>query len=168
MFFPCAPSRDVPPPARGARPPDGRGRWRCAYPTESGYWIDEGIAVDASHDFVDIPSTLVMDGSPPLYYLLLHGWMAIFGETEAATRALSLVFALVAVPVAYWAGNAVFDRHAGVLAAIGIAACLLLNYYAQGDEDVPRRRAAAAGLGELRAGVPCARPPRTWSRSRPG
>ena len=43
-----------------------------------------------------------MDGSPPLYYLLLHGWMAIFGETEAATRALSLVFALVAVPVAYW------------------------------------------------------------------
>ena len=54
---------------------------------ESGYWIDEGIAVGiASHDFLDIPSTLVMDGSPPLYYLLLHGWMAIFGETEAATR----------------------------------------------------------------------------------
>jgi hypothetical protein len=99
---------------------------------DSGYWIDEGIAVGiASHDFLDIPSTLVMDGSPPLYYLLLHGWMAIFGETEAATRALSLVFALVAVPVAYWAGNAVFDRRAGVLAAIGIAACPFLNYYAQ-------------------------------------
>jgi hypothetical protein len=99
---------------------------------ESGYWIDEGIAVGiASHDFLDIPSTLVMDGSPPLYYLLLHGWMAIFGETEAATRALSLVFALVAVPVAYWAGNAIFDRRAGVLAAIGIAACPFLNYYAQ-------------------------------------
>jgi mannosyltransferase len=99
---------------------------------ESGYWIDEGIAVGiASHDFLDIPSTLVMDGSPPLYYLLLHGWMAIFGETEAATRALSLVFALVAVPIAYWAGNAVFDRRAGVLAAVGIAACPFLNYYAQ-------------------------------------
>ena len=99
---------------------------------ESGYWIDEGIAVGiASHDLLDIPSTLVMDGSPPLYYLLLHGWMAFFGETEAATRALSLVFALIAVPVAYWAGNAVFDRRTGVIAAVFMAACPFLNYYAQ-------------------------------------
>ena len=99
---------------------------------DAGYWIDEGIAVGiASHDFSDIPATLSMDGSPPLYYLLLHGWMGLFGEGEAATRALSLVFALVAVPVAYWAGNAIFDRRTGVLAAAGVAACPFLNYYAQ-------------------------------------
>ena len=99
---------------------------------ESGYWIDEGIAVGiASHDFWDIPSTLSMDGSPPLYYLLLHGWMGIVGEGEAATRALSLIFAVVAVPVAYWAGNTIFDRRTGVLAAVGIGACPFLNYYAQ-------------------------------------
>ena len=99
---------------------------------ESGYWIDEGIAVGiASHDFWDIPSTLSMDGSPPLYYLLLHGWMGLVGEGEAATRALSLIFALVAVPAAYWAGNAVFDRRTGVLAAIGMAGCPFLTYYAQ-------------------------------------
>src|SRR5215218_340465 len=99
---------------------------------ESGYWIDEGIAVGiASHDFFDIPSTLSMDGSPPLYYLLLHAWMGVVGEGEAATRALSLLFAVVAVPVAFWAGNATFDRRTGVLAAIGVAACPFLTYYAQ-------------------------------------
>jgi mannosyltransferase len=99
---------------------------------ESGYWIDEGIAVGiASHDFSDIPSALSMDGSPPLYYLLLHGWMGLVGEGEAATRALSLIFALVSVPVAYWAGNTIFDRRTGVLAAVGVAACPFLNYYAQ-------------------------------------
>ena len=99
---------------------------------ESGYWIDEGIAVGiASHDFLDIPSTLVMDGSPPLYYLLLHGWMGIVGEGEAATRALSLIFAVVAVPIAFWAGNAIFDRRTGALAAVGVGACPFLNYYAQ-------------------------------------
>jgi mannosyltransferase len=100
---------------------------------ESGYWIDEGIAVGiASHSFTDIPSTLSMDGSPPLYYLLLHLWMGQFGETEAATRALSLLFAMVAVPVAYWAGSSIFDdRRTGVLAAVGIAACPFLTYYAQ-------------------------------------
>src|SRR5919107_2404971 len=99
---------------------------------ESGYWIDEGIAVGiASHSLTDIPGTLSMDGSPPLYYLLLHGWMGLVGEGEAATRALSLIFALIAVPVAYWAGNAIFDRRTGVLAAVGVAACPFLNYYAQ-------------------------------------
>src|SRR5688500_14275444 len=99
---------------------------------ESGYWIDEGIAVGlASHDLSDIPATLVMDGSPPLYYLLLHSWMGLVGESEAATRALSLIFALIAVPVAFWAGNAVFDRRTGVIAAAGVAACPFLTYYAQ-------------------------------------
>jgi mannosyltransferase len=99
---------------------------------ESGYWIDEGIAVGiASHDFTDIPATLSMDGSPPLYYLLLHGWMGLVGESEAATRSLSLVFAVIAVPVAFWAGDAVFDRRTGALAALGVAGCPFLTYYAQ-------------------------------------
>ena len=44
---------------------------------DAGYWIDEGIAVGiASHAFGDIPRALGQDGKPPLYYLLLHGWMA--------------------------------------------------------------------------------------------
>jgi mannosyltransferase len=98
----------------------------------AGYWIDEGIAVGiASHDLADIPRTLRLDGSPPLYYLLLHGWMQLAGSGEEATRALSLAFALVAVPVAWWAGCAVFDRRAGLLAAAGAAGCPFLTYYAQ-------------------------------------
>src|SRR5829696_6852389 len=99
---------------------------------DSGYWIDEGIAVGiASHDFADIPRVLGQDGNPPLYYLLLHGWMQLFGTSEAATRALSLVFALLAVPVSFWAGTAVFDRRAGALAAAGAAGSPFLTYYAQ-------------------------------------
>src|SRR5215212_5259616 len=98
----------------------------------SGYWIDEGISVGiASHGLADIPAALGQDGSPPLYYLLLHGWMAVTGEGEAATRALSLLFALLAVPVSFWAGSAVFDRRAGTLAAVGAAGCPFLSYYAQ-------------------------------------
>jgi 4-amino-4-deoxy-L-arabinose transferase-like glycosyltransferase len=99
---------------------------------DAGYWIDEGIAIGiASHDLADIPGALRQDGSPPLYYLLLHGWMALAGTGEAATRSLSLLFALVSVPVAFWAGAALFDRRAGVLAAAGMAGCPFLTYYAQ-------------------------------------
>src|SRR4051794_25491058 len=98
----------------------------------AGYWIDEGIAVGiASHDFTDIPRILAQDGNPPLYYLLLHGWMQLFGTSEAATPALSLLFALLPIPVSFWAGAAVFDRRAGALAAAGAAGSPFLTYYAQ-------------------------------------
>ena len=99
---------------------------------DSSYWIDEGISIGiASRDLLDIPGALGQDGSPPLYYLLLHGWMAVVGTGEAATRGLSLIFALVAVPVAWWAGSALFDRRAGALAAAGAAGSPFLTYYAQ-------------------------------------
>jgi mannosyltransferase len=97
-----------------------------------GYWIDEGIAVGiASHPLAQIPHVLAQDGSPPLYYLLLHVWMGVFGSGEVATRALSEVFAVAAVPVAWWAGTAVAGSRAGVLAAAGAAFCPFLTYYAQ-------------------------------------
>ena len=98
----------------------------------SGYWIDEAITVGiASHGLGEIPGLLRLDGSPPLFYLLLHGWMAVAGTSEAATRALPLLFALLAVPVSYWAGSAAFGRRAGALAAAGAAGCPFLTYYAQ-------------------------------------
>src|SRR4051812_42033259 len=102
--------------------------WRL----DIGYWIDEGISVGiASHGAAQIPGVLGQDGSPPLYYLLLHEWMQLVGSGEAATRSLSLLFALAAVPVAWWAGSAVFDRRAGLYAAAGAAGCPFLTYYAQ-------------------------------------
>src|SRR6476619_6902392 len=68
-----------------------------------GYWIDEGISVGiASHGFGQIPGALGQDGSPPLYYLLLHGWIQLVGTGEPATRSLSLLFALPPCP---WPGG---------------------------------------------------------------
>jgi len=96
------------------------------------FWIDEGISVGiASHGFLDIPGVLRLDGSPPLYYLLLHVWMAVFGDGQATTHVLSLGFALVAIPVAYWAGAGTFGRRAGLCAAILAAVNPFLTYYAQ-------------------------------------
>ena len=77
------------------------------------YWIDEGLSVGiSSHPFFDVPGLLRQDGSPPLYYLLLHGWMDVFGTDEASTHALSLLFALLMVPAALWAGWSLFGRRA--------------------------------------------------------
>ena len=98
----------------------------------AGFWIDEGIAVGiAQHGFTEIPGLLREDGSPPLYYLLLHGWLALTGDGEAAARSLSLLFAAVLVPVSWWAGNAIAGPRAGVAALAIAASCPLLSYYAQ-------------------------------------
>src|SRR6476661_8395125 len=66
-----------------------------------GFWIDEGLSVGiADRPLGDIPGVLRQDGSPPLYYVLLHLWMGAFGNAEGVVRGFSLACALLAVLVA--------------------------------------------------------------------
>jgi 4-amino-4-deoxy-L-arabinose transferase-like glycosyltransferase len=53
--------------------------------------------------------------------VLLAGWTRVFGSSEPATHALSLLFALATVPAAMWAGWSLFDRRTGWMTA-GLAA----------------------------------------------
>jgi mannosyltransferase len=85
---------------------------------DTAFWIDEGLSVGiSSFPFADIPSTLRLDGSPPLYYLMLHVWMDLFGSSESATHVLSLIFAVATVPAGLWAGWSLFGPRAGWFAA---------------------------------------------------
>ena len=96
------------------------------------FWIDEGLSVGiASRGLLEIPGVLRLDGSPPLYYMLLNVWMSIFGDGQATTHVLSLGFALLAVPVAYWAAAGIFGRRSGLFAAVLAAVSPFLTYYAQ-------------------------------------
>ena len=96
------------------------------------YWIDEAISVGiSSHPLGQLPHLLREDGSPPLYYVLLHVWMQAFGHGEVATHWLSEIFALIAVPVAYWGGASLFGRRAGAYAAVLAAGVPFLTSYAQ-------------------------------------
>jgi mannosyltransferase len=96
------------------------------------FWVDEGIAEGiASHPLSQIPALLRQDGSPPLYYLLLHVWMALRGHNEISTHELSLLFALLIIPVAYWAGASLFDRRTGLICALLAAGVPYLTTYAQ-------------------------------------
>lgn len=99
---------------------------------DASLWIDEGISVGiASHPVADIPGLLRQDGSPPLYYLLLHAWIALAGTGEAALRVPSLLFALATIPAALWAGRSLFGARAGWLCAALAAVMPFLTAYAQ-------------------------------------
>ncbi len=96
------------------------------------FWEDEAITTGiASHSLSAIPGVLRHDGSPPLFYLLLHIWMSIFGSSEAATHSLSLVFGLLCIPAGMWAAWSLFGRRAGVYMAILCAFSTFLTAYAQ-------------------------------------
>jgi len=95
-------------------------------------WMDEGIAVGiASHPLAEIPAVLRLDGSPPLYYGLLHGWMALFGRSEIAVHALSVVLAALCVPAAWWAGRVAAGRRTGVILAALVACSPFVSTYAR-------------------------------------
>ena len=97
-----------------------------------GYWVDEGLSVGiADRPLTDIPGILHQDGSPPLYYCLLNLWMALTDSGEKATHTLSVVFALAAVPLAFWGAGLVFDRRAAWFAAVLTALNPYLSQYAQ-------------------------------------
>src|SRR3954463_5078673 len=96
------------------------------------YWIDEGLSIGiAKHQFFDIPGVLRQDGAPPLYYMLLHFWVELFGTKESATHALSLVFATLTIPVGFWAGWSLFGRWPAVVTGALGAANPYLTTYAQ-------------------------------------
>ncbi len=96
------------------------------------FWMDEAITTGiASHSVGAIPGILRHDGNPPLFYLLLHGWISVFGASESATHSLSLLFGLLTVPVGMWAGWSLFGRRAGVIAAALFTFNAWLTYYAQ-------------------------------------
>ncbi|MDE2025857.1 MAG: glycosyltransferase family 39 protein [Patescibacteria group bacterium] len=57
------------------------------------FWRDEAFsALLSQHSVLDIIKLTARDQSPPLYPILLHFWMLMFGTTEVAIRTLSLLF----------------------------------------------------------------------------
>ncbi|MEA2156397.1 MAG: mannosyltransferase [Solirubrobacteraceae bacterium] len=95
------------------------------------FWIDEGLSVGiASHPLAEIPGLLRLDGSPPLYYVLLHLWIAVAGDSERSTHALSVACAVLAVPTAAWAVLPVFGARAALAAAALVALSPFVGFYA--------------------------------------
>ena len=81
--------------------------------TES-IWLDEGYSiVTAKLDLLQV--ALVQDDVPPLYYLLLHWWIKLFGDSEFSVRFPSVVFGLLSIFMAYKTAQHLFNKNTGIL-----------------------------------------------------
>jgi mannosyltransferase len=90
--------------------------------TTSDLWLDEALSVNiAMLPLGDLFEALRRDGHPPLYYVLLHGWMQAAGEGDTAVRLLSGVLGVAALPLAWIAGRRYAGAWGGAAAVVVLA-----------------------------------------------
>ena len=83
-------------------------------------WQDDANAVlMARQNFGGMLTALRSDNNLPFYYVLLFGWLRLFGESEAALRMLSVVFYLGGGAAVYGLGQALYrSRRVGLYSAL--------------------------------------------------
>jgi len=95
-------------------------------------WLDEANSWKVAR----LPWGAMMDNlrsSPlgPLYFVLLKLWMMLFGDSEAALRAPSLIASVLVIPVTYVIGVRTFSRRAALLGSVLLTLSPLQLYFAQ-------------------------------------
>lgn len=94
---------------------------RCYELTAAAIWGDEGSSLLLAHYALPgIWFHAAHDVHPPLYFMLLHGWIAVFGDSILSIRLLSALPGVVAVFLGTWLVHLIATRRATLLA------CLLL------------------------------------------
>lgn len=103
--------------------------------TEHSLWFDEAMSVHWARQGVarilQVGLGLVEDKHPPGYYLLLHGWMRVFGDGEVALRSLGALVGALVIPPVVRLGQTLWDRRTGILAGLFVACCPALIWYSQ-------------------------------------
>ncbi|MCU1355520.1 MAG: hypothetical protein JWM89_938 [Acidimicrobiales bacterium] len=114
----------------------------------SDLWLDEALTVTIARlPLREIGPALRLDGHPPLYYVLLHGWTAAFGTSDLAVRSLSGIFAVAALPLMWAAGQRLGGRSTAALATFLLATSPFAVRYATEARMYSLVTLLALGLG---------------------
>jgi len=105
---------------------------RCYHLGTQSLWFDEAASVAHSQGSLAqlLHSLTTGEGSPPLYFLLLHLVLRV-GHSEIAVRAMSVVFGLLSIPLLYFFARALFGPATGLIAALLLAVSPFALYYSQ-------------------------------------
>ncbi len=97
-------------------------------------WLDEAISALAvkNNTFLELITKFSLgDTHPPLYYLILKAWTSIFGFTEVALRAPSVIFSVLTVYFTYKLGEFFGGKKMAILSSVLLAFAPLHVYYSQ-------------------------------------
>ena len=98
-------------------------------------WFDEVMstfwAAKPAGEIWRVGLSLAQDKHPPLYYLALHGWTALFGSGDVAVRSFGAIIGALAVLPVYGIGKTLGGVRAGAFAALLVALNPFLVWYSQ-------------------------------------
>ncbi|HRF97416.1 MAG TPA: glycosyltransferase family 39 protein, partial [Aggregatilineales bacterium] len=105
---------------------------RLYHISQQSFWFDEAFAW---HIVIqpDMFPRIAADTHPPLFYLLLRGWMTIMGDSELALRSLSAFISTITVAVMFPLGREIAKKLGMGLVFIPITAML---FFALNDADI--------------------------------
>ncbi len=105
---------------------------RVYHLTQQSFWFDEAFAWNIVIQ-PDMFPRIVADTHPPLFYLLLRGWMSVMGDSELALRSLSAFISTLTVAMMYPLGREIAKRLGIGLVLIPLTAML---FFALNDADI--------------------------------
>ena len=95
-------------------------------------WWDEGISLHlATSDLLALFRDRLDNIHPPLYFVLLKGWLLLIGVTAFSARYLSVLSGWLLVPAAYGVAARWFNRRTGLIAAMLAAVSAVSVIYSQ-------------------------------------
>ncbi|MFN2206019.1 MAG: hypothetical protein ACK2UT_08895 [Candidatus Promineifilaceae bacterium] len=95
-------------------------------------WWDEGISLHlATSDLLALFRDRLDNIHPPLYFVLLKGWLLLSGVTVFTARYLSVLAGWLLVPAAYGVAARWFSRRTGLIAAVLAAVSAVSVIYSQ-------------------------------------
>lgn len=128
----------------------------------SGYWIDELwtlFVADPAGGVGEVVRRTLTDTHPPVYFVIIHYWIRLFGDSEAATRSFSALCAVAASALFIAVTGGAFSRPARLF---GAAAGASSFYWFKQSQNV---RSYALSMLVLTALLGCALAAKRQSRA---
>ncbi len=109
----------------------GAWAWRLAGLTSQSLWRDEVDSLRfATRALPQVLAAFTRPGeNGPLFYLLLRPWLTLAGRSEFALRFPSVLMGVLAIPLIFLWGRALFGRSAGAWGGLLAALLLAVNPY---------------------------------------
>lgn len=101
------------------------------YNLNNSIWLDEGHSIAIAQQDIYSVVNYLKDVHPPLYYMILHYWMQLFGNSEFSIRFPSVIFGLVSVFVIYKISSELFNKEVGLISSILLSFSLFHIIYSQ-------------------------------------
>lgn len=100
---------------------------------QNSLWYDEIYSIDIAKNSIReiIKNYIKEDVNPPLYLIILHYWMNLFGESETALRSLSAVSVSLASAVFFLFANRFFNWQTAIFSVLLFFTSNEIYYYSE-------------------------------------